>query len=416
MLSQFFAWGGWFLVALLNGLALFLLCRAFVPLRESRGRKLLLLLTLTGSSGMVIWVGDNNLLFTLPVFLFFFWFCTQGDPVGRLAVSLIFFCLMMSVCALLDTYLMELAQYDLMTRLLRPLIFWGLYLLFRARLPQDPVRLPRRLWELVLGLSCLPLGALVAVVLLTRQKHDFPSVYALAMQQGLVVLPFVLLTTLVLLAALLVLADHERLARTARLASLREVYYEGLQREQTQVRTLRHDLRNHLTVLTGLLEQGDTAQAAAYLDRLTGSPALGGSVRFCDNETANVVLSAKAEAMARADLTADFQIFLPKSLPLDDLDLCALLGNALDNAIESTREAPEKTIRVRCRADKGLFMLQVENPLSGKENADLSTTKSDRKAHGFGLPGMREIALRHGGSLEAGPRNGWFELVICFPL
>lgn len=414
--ALFFAWGGWLLVALLNGLALFLLCRAFVPLRAGRSRSVLLLLTFAGASGMVIWVGDNNLLFTLPVFLVLFWVCTQGDPVGRLAVALTFFCLMMAVCALLDTYLMQVPQYDLMTRLLRPVIFWGVYLLFRARLPAEPVRLPRRLWDLVLGLACLPLGALVAVVLLTRQKYTVSSVYTLAMQQGLVVLPFVLLTSLVLLAAMLVLADHERLAQAARLASLREVYYAGLQREQTQVRTLRHDLRNHLTVLTGLLDQGDTAQAAAYLDQLTGSPALGGSVRFCENETANVVLSAKAEAMAEAHLTADFQISLPQALPLDDVDLCALLGNALDNAIEATCQTREKTVRVRCRADKGLFMLQVENPLTGKEKADFSTTKSDRSAHGFGLAGMREIALRHGGSLEARAENGRFELVICFPL
>lgn len=415
-LLSVFSLGGWILVNMVSGACLYLLCAPFVSLRESRTRKLLLLLTFTGSSAMVIWVGDNNLLFTLPVFLWVFWCCTQGDPVGRLSVGLIFFCLIMSVCALLDTYLTFLRSYDLITRLVRPVVFCLLYLLSRSRLPKRPVHLPRRLWKLILGLSAMPLCALVAVVLLTYQKHESMLINSLAMNQGLAVLPFVLLTALVLLQAILTLADHEELERTAQLAMTREVYYQGLQREQTQIRTLRHDLRNHLTVLSGLLEQGETQQAMAYLEQISGSPALRGTRRFCENETANVVLSSKAETAQRLGLTADFQIALPKELPITDTDLCALLGNALDNAIEAARETQDKRIRVRCRADKGLFMLQVENALTGKEKPDLSTTKSDQRAHGFGLTGMGEIAARYGGSLEAGPMNGHFELLVCFPL
>ena len=72
----------------------------------------------------------------------------------------------------------------------------------------------------------------------------------------------------------------------ARLAELRAVYYEGLQREQTGVRTLRHDLRNHLTALRGLLERGETGRALDYLDRVADAPALRGARRFCENETA----------------------------------------------------------------------------------------------------------------------------------
>lgn len=415
-LTLFFSYGGWGLMTMASGAFLYLLCAPFVSLRKNTARKVLLLLTFGGSSGMVIWVGDNNLLFTLPVFLGVFWCCTQGDRVGRLAVGLIFFCLLMSVCALLDTYLVFLRGYDLITRLVRPVVFSLLYLLFRSRLPEGPVRLPRRLWKLILGLSAMPLCALVAVVLLTYQKNDSMLVNSLAMNQGLVVLPFVLLTCLILLQAILTLADHEELERTAQLAVTREVYYQGLRHEQTQVCTLRHDLRNHLTALYGLLEQGDTGQAMGYLEQIAGSPALKGTRRFCENEVANVVLSSKAETAQQLGLTADFQISLPKELPITDTDLCALLGNALDNAIEAARETQDKQIRVRCRADKGLFMLKVENALTGKEKPDLSTTKSDQRAHGFGLTGMGEIAARYGGSLEAGPMNGRFELLVCFPL
>ena len=61
-------------------------------------------------------------------------------------------------------------------------------------------------------------------------------------------------------------------------------------------------------------------------------------------------------------------------------------------------------------------MLRVANTLGGAVRPDLATTKADKTAHGFGIPGMREIAERYGGSLDAGVRDGRFELVVCLPL
>ena len=408
-----------FLVLAANGFFLYQLCRPFVQFRKGRLWRVLLFLTLTGSSGMVIWIGDPNLLYTLPVYFLLFLLCTKGDIVGRLAVCIIFFCLEMSVCALLDSYLQLLSGddlyrwYDVATRLARPAVFGTLWLLLRRRFPAQQVRLSRRLWKLVLALAAMPLCALIAVVLLTFQKYESDAVSALALNQGLAVLPFVLVTSIVLLFAVLILADHERLEQSSRLAGLREVYYQGLRQQERQVRQLRHDLRNHLTVVQGLLEKGDAQGAAGYLDQLSGSPALRGGRRFCENETANVVLAAKAEIMERSGITADFAVSLPRELPMADTDLAALLGNALDNAIEGVEGTGEKRITLRCRVDKGLLMLRVENPVGTEINPDLATTKADKSAHGFGIPGMREIAERYHGTLEVGVADNQFTLVVC---
>lgn len=421
-LWMFWIYSGALLAMLANGFFLYQLCCPFAELRKGRGWKVLLFLTFTGSSGMVIWIGDPNLLYTLPVYFLLFLLCTKGDLVGRLAMCIIFFCLEMSVCALLDSY-MELLNhyslydlYDIATRLARPLIFGALWLLLRRRFPAEQVRLSRRLWQVVLGLAAMPLCALAAVVLLTFQKYESAAVNTLALNQGLVVLPFVLITSVVLLAAVRILADHERLERASQLAGLREVYYQGLRQQEQQVRTLRHDLRNHLTVIRGLLESGETQNAIGYLDQMAGSPVFRGTKRLCENEAANAVLSAKAETMEREGLKADLAVSLPAELPVEDVDLCALLGNALDNAMEGARRAGGGTVTVRCRADKGLLMLRVLNPAGGQLRPDLSTTKADKLAHGFGIPGMREIAERYGGTLEAGAQDGVFELLVCLPL
>ena len=409
---------GYFLTVAASGFFLYRLCTPFVLLRRGRFWKVLLFLTLAGTSGMVIWIGDPNLLYTLPIFFALFFLSTRGDRVGRLAVCIILFCLEMSVCALLDTYVERInrdALYDVLVRMARPLVFGPLWLLLRRRLPREPVVLSRRMWNLVLALAAMPLCALIAVVLLTFQKYESAAVDALAMNQGLAVLPFVLVTSIVLLFAILILADHERLEQANRLAGLREVYYQSLQQQERQVRQLRHDLRNHLTVVQGLLQKGDAQGAAGYLDQMSVSPALRGVRRFCENETANVVLAAKMEIMERAGIAADFAVSIPKKLPVADTDLAALLGNALDNAIEGVGGAAEKKITLRCRVNKGLLMLQVENSVGTTVAPDLSTTKADKSAHGFGIPGMREIAERYGGSLSAGMSGDNFELVVCLP-
>lgn len=415
-IRQLWLSGLWILSAALNGLAL---CRAwagFAPVRRGWPWKIALFLGLALTSVTVIWVGDPNLLYALPAFLALGLACTQGAWPGRLAVSVIFFTLIMSVNAILDTYLELLSCETGLNQLLRPLIYGGLYLLFRNQLPQTPPNLSRRLWKLVLGLAVMPLCALIAVVLLTGRKYESVAVNAVALNQGLVVLPFALSTSLMLLWAVSILADHERLERTGQLARLRETYYQGLRQQETQVRRLRHDLRNHLTVLQGLLEGGQTDQALGYLHQMSDSPALQPARRICENETANVVLWAKLEKLEREGIPAELTVSLPRELPIADIDLCALLGNALDNAIEGVKGAAQPRVCLRCKADKGLFMLRVLNPVAGPVPADLSTTKADKAAHGFGLPGMREIAERYHGTLEAGAREGQFELVICFPL
>lgn len=408
--------GLWVINILTNGFFLYRLCRPFVAFRAGRFWRILLLLMFAGSSAMIIWVGDPNLLYTMPVYFLLFLFCTKGDLTGRLAICIIFFCLEMSVCALLDTYVITIDTnrlYNFLVRLMRTVAWGTLWLLLRRRLPAEQVHLSRRLWQMILGLAAMPLCALVAVVLLTFQKYTSTAVTTLAMNQGLVVLPFVLLTSIVLLSAVLILADHERLEQATQLAGLREIYYQGLQQQEHQVRALRHDLRNHLTVILGLLKKRDTQGAIGYLEQMVSSPALQGSKRFCDNEAANVVLSAKAEVMEQEGITADFAVSLPKELSVTDTDLAALLGNALDNAIEGVQNATTKKIIFRCRVDKGLLMLRLENPVGGEVNQDLSTTKKEKTSHGFGLPGMREIARRYHGTLEAGVEDGQFILIVC---
>lgn len=403
------------LLVLADGLFVYLLTSPFVTFRKGRWPRLVLLLLYSGSCGMVIWIGDPNMIYTMLVFFPCFFLVTQGQFAHRLALAMIAFCYIMSACAMIDSYAYTADGYDYIVRLLRPVVFGGIYFFFRKRLPGEPVSLSSGLWKLMLGLAVMPFFSLVAVVGLTYYRYD-SLVYIVSKNQGLAVLPAVLLGSLLLLRAIITLTDYERLQSESRLSALREMYYQGLQREQNQVRTLRHDMRNHMAVLQGLLDNGDTGKAEEYLRELLGSAALSGGRRICAHETANAVLSVKLGEIERLGIPADFQVNLPEKLDISDTDLCALLGNALDNAMEACAKVKTPDIRLRCRVDKGMLMLMVSNPLPGDEKPGLGTTKADGKNHGFGLPGMAEIARRCGGSLDTCTKDGRFQLIACIPM
>ena len=235
-------------------------------------------------------------------------------------------------------------------------------------------------------------------------------------------LPFVFVSSIALLFAVVLLARHQALEQEHQLADMRELYYQGIRREQEQVRRLRHDMRNHLTALSGLLEAGGGAAARQTMCaacRQASGPA-GSRTLYGQRDGQYRAVPPRRATWRRPGLEADISVSLPEKLPVADPDLCALFGNALDNAAEAAQDAPDKRVTVRARADKGLLMLRVRNALQGERQqaADglFATTKADRRAHGFGLRGMREIAARYGGTLETTAQDGVFELIACLPL
>lgn len=388
-------------------------------------RRAALYLLLGAALVLPAWVGDHNPVLLFPPFLAVFLLCGGGSPLARLVTGGVFYTLLVPVSMLVDT-LLEGATLPALDHGERPLFnlvklaCWVALVPVIWRLVPGPARLSARLWKLLGGLALAPLMATLSFSLWGTGLVEDELVDHFVEGIAYTVLPFASLSALALLAAMAVLSRHEALEEENRLAGLREVYYRGLRQEQAQVRALRHDMGNHLSALLGLLERGSRKEAEGYLRQLAGSPALTGRRRFCGNETVDVVLSSKAAALEETGLTADFQVSLPEQLDIPAPELCALLGNALDNAIEGAAGAEDRTVRLRARADKGLLMLRVENalgrPVKRGPDGSFLTTKGERGAHGFGLAGMEEIARRRGGSLEAEAADGRFQLTVCLPL
>lgn len=121
---------------------------------------------------------------------------------------------------------------------------------------------------------------------------------------------------------------------------------------------------------------------------------------FCQNESVNLLLGAFF-AKAHKDqilLITDTQI--PSSLPISTNEFCALLSNALENAITAAQGAEsqqEKTIRLMVRLTEGKLLIFVENPYWGEVKIEDGLPLSNRKGHGFGVKSMESIVKKYGG-------------------
>ena len=132
--------------------------------------------------------------------------------------------------------------------------------------------------------------------------------------------------------------------------------------------------------------------------------------RYCAHPVADALLSEKLALCRGESITADCQVQIPAELQIPGAELCAVLGNLMDNAIEACRRLPEGTphrITARGRVNGGFLVLRVQNPVSGEEN-NIPVGGALLDHHGWGLSIVRQIAERRGGRLTTERSDGQF--------
>lgn len=185
----------------------------------------------------------------------------------------------------------------------------------------------------------------------------------------------------------------------------------------------RHEWKNHVAVLHLLQQQGDLTGLGKYLDELDSKLDLLAPRQYTEHFTINTILqraAAKAEALG-VEFRAAAPV--PPELQIDTGDLCSLLFNLLDNALESASRVPapgarkvECTIKVR----QGYLAVKCENTYDGVLHPDdqgaLQTTKANRDGHGFGLTQMKEIAKKYGSVLDISHTDNRFTVQTALKL
>ena len=193
--------------------------------------------------------------------------------------------------------------------------------------------------------------------------------------------------------------------------SLQRKRYENLKTAIEDARQARHDLRHYLNQLSALADEGDIDKIREYLTRAAGRiPSL--DMNFCENRAADSVIGYYCALARRESIPFQTQIDLPEEIPVDEIDVCLVLSNLLENALEaSLRTDPaRRRISVQAYMHSGrLMLIQVENAFDGEireKNGALQSSK--RKGGGIGVQSVRRIAEKTGGASTFTYQNATF--------
>jgi len=191
--------------------------------------------------------------------------------------------------------------------------------------------------------------------------------------------------------------------------------YEVLNHKLELGRTYRHDLRHHLGALEALLRQGQAAEAADYIDRLGGQVDQLEQERWCANPTLNAVLCASIGTARQAGCEIDADIRLPAELPFNELDLCVILSNALENAVHACEVIPTPRRKICVEAaltDGRRLTVSVQNPWDEPVSFDDDgfPIVPPREGHGIGLRSVEAVTRKYNGIFHCSWSEGMFTL------
>lgn len=188
-----------------------------------------------------------------------------------------------------------------------------------------------------------------------------------------------------------------------------------------QMRGWRHDYHNHMQVLKAYLALDQTAEMDDYLGKLDADLESVDTILKTGNVMIDAILNSKISLAQSRDITVNAKAIVPKNLLVQEVDLCVILGNLLDNAIEACRKPPagkKPFIRIYIGTHKELLYISISNSVSGEVRRSglkyLSTKPS--ATHGLGLIRIDHVIAKYKGFVNRQHEEGVFATEIMLPL
>ncbi len=191
-------------------------------------------------------------------------------------------------------------------------------------------------------------------------------------------------------------------------------YYQDKLKDEERIRSIYHDMKNHLLVLEGSQGTEATRQMA---QELRSQIADYENYIHTGNDFLDIIIRDKAEKAREKHI--DFSAFIDFSGVdfIEPLDISTLFGNGIDNAIEASEKLPEeqRVILVKAGKVQDFVSILIENNCSDEVHTEGHTTKADKFLHGFGISNMKKAAEKYSGTCTTTQENGKFTLKILLP-
>lgn len=205
---------------------------------------------------------------------------------------------------------------------------------------------------------------------------------------------------------------EQQIALCNKQAAEREAAYQA-------TRMIRHDLNGYLIDLKATLQSGRLAEAEMKIDEILKNNQLySNEVSHSGNLVIDSLINYKDSLAKTEEIDLRCDIVVPEQLPYEGSDLCIILGNLIDNAMEAVEKLPSELryIHISVVQRKGNLGISIRNPYRGNirmnNGGQILTSKQDKKNHGLGILSVQRTVDKYNGECIIRPKNGIFEVMI----
>lgn len=228
---------------------------------------------------------------------------------------------------------------------------------------------------------------------------------------------FIVSTAIFLMFAIILImyqrvTEAQQLKYETLLLKQNNTYYkhelELMQLSEEKVRILRHDMKNHLTHIAALADNGDNEAIKKYAGQ--GINRLAPETQFvnCGSIAIDSLLNHRLNELKSKGTEIYVSVSIPAEFTIDSFDLTAILGNLLDNAAEALEKTDDRRLYVRIKYSKCTLVIAIKNTYNKDHFNGLKTTKTENAEHGLGLNSVKAAAEKYNGALECTADDEYF--------
>ena len=206
--------------------------------------------------------------------------------------------------------------------------------------------------------------------------------------------------------------EYQRKAMEKQVAEVNEIYL--------TMRGWRHDYHNHLQKLSAHLQEGQIEEAKKYIGELGESLDNIKTKYQTGNVSLDAILNSKLSIVEKEKIAINCKVEIGENLTVSDIDLCILLGNLIDNAVEACRgiaKESERFLRIYMCIRKQQLYISVSNATNEViRKLDAEYISKKRGDHGHGLKRINIVVDKYGGFIKRANEPGVFATEIMLPL
>mgnify|MGYP000989357646 CR=1 FL=1 len=194
---------------------------------------------------------------------------------------------------------------------------------------------------------------------------------------------------------------------------------EIINRSLSTIKSLKHDIKNHILALQSIYRNQQYEDFEAYTNKILSEINGDQNFTYSENFIVDSIINFKLRALNKQEVDIKLDIRIPQHLNILAFDLTVILGNLLDNAITAIKQTKDnKILRLYMHCTKGSMVILLDNSFNGKLNIKdgiPQTTKSSNIEHGIGIQNILQTISNYNGEIQMNHTGDMFSVVVLIP-